>query len=293
MARIFWFAPLNKRRVDAARKGRKPRVRKLQLNHVRPDGPAFAELQAAFTARGYEYGGLLPNSPPQPRELELHGGQPPLLPNEELLRRGDVVVMVGNPAPDAVQQGDTIRIERGHTTLEQKAEEILRAHFEVLARSHVRLIPHFADHLRDPYRNRADIFFTSYGDFAWYDRCQRLNNTDLQSFEGKPRRSAAFVLNHPALPNLRGAGLFLAFGPSGNHTLALAYRLRHDLGHLLEQPNFTLLEISNVVQPSRPTDLRFVADWTFEVILQAPPRVPPAGPRPARPRPPAGPGSAP
>ncbi len=283
MPRLFWFTPYNKRH----------RGRKLRLNHVRPDGPAFAEIHAAFHERGYTYGGLLPNSPPSEKELKLHGNQPPLLPNEKLLGRGDLVVMVGNPAPHAPQQGDPIRIERGHTTLEQKTEEILGVHFEVLARSHIRLAEHYANRLREPYRNRADITFTKKGDFTWYDLCQRLNNTDRQSFERKPRRTAAYVLNHPALPSLRGAGLFLAFGPSGNHTLALAYRLRTDLRGLLDEPNFTLLEVSNAVQPPRPTDLRFVSDWTFEIVLREPPRVPTAPRRPTQPSPPASPGSAP
>jgi hypothetical protein len=292
MRRIYWFAPFNKRRVYEGRKNRPPKARKLQLNHVRPDGPAFAEIQAAFLERGWTYGGLLPNSPPSLQDLAVHGQRPPLLPNDGSLTRGDLVVMVGNPAPHALQQKDPVRIERGHTTLEQKTEEILAVHYEVLARSHIRLTEPYARLLRPGYENRADITFTKYGDFAWYHECECLNKMGKQQFDRKDRRTAVYVLNLPEIPSLRGAGLFLAFGPSGNHTLALCYRLRTDLGHLLEAPNFTILEISNAEQPARPTDLRFVSDWTFETILQAQPRVPTAPRRPQqRPPPPAGQGS--
>ena len=259
-----WFAPYNRRR----------KKRKLGLNHVRPDGPAFAEIQAALYELDSHYGGLLPNSPPSEDELRRHSGPPPLLPNDGSLGRGDLVVMVGKPGLDEERQNDTIRIERGFTTLENKVEDILREYFEVLARSHIRLQRPYANQLRKPYGNRSDTTFTEYGQYAWYKECKTLEGTDVQKFDAKDRRTAAYVLNLPEIPTLRGADLLLAFGVSGNHTLALACRLRADLIHLLREPNFTILEISNAVQPERPTNLRFVSDWTFEIILQARPRVP-------------------
>jgi hypothetical protein len=262
MPRHHWFAFF----------GRRHKGRRLKLNHLTPDGAAFAEIQAALYKLGYEYGDLIPNPIPSEEELRAHGGKPPLhVVDESLFRRGDLIVVPRRPPLDDISR---IRFERGFNTLEQKILEIPRVYFDQLTREHQRLWPEYAAQLREPNQNRADIWFKRNGVHAWYKKCSRLNGTDLREFAAKDRRTAAYLLHVPEVPALHGAGVLFVFGPGGEETLAWARRLRTDHLDLLREPGFTMVEMTpGDTRPARASNIRFLDTWTIDIVLQARARV--------------------
>jgi hypothetical protein len=264
MPKYHWFAFYGRRR-----KGRG-----LKLNHLSPDGAAFAEIQAALHKLGYEYGDLVPNRPPSLVDLLAHGGNPPLhVVDESLFRRGDLIVV---PQRAPIDPDKRNRVERGFNTLEEKILEIPRVFFDQLTRLHWRLWPEYAAQLREPYRNRADLWFKANGVHAWYHKCSCLNGTGAHEFNTrKERHTAAAVLHVPEVPSLHGAGVLFFFGPGGEETLAWARRLRTDHLDLLREPGFTLVEMTpSEARPERAFNIRFFDAWTIDIVLQARARVP-------------------
>lgn len=249
--------------------------RKLRVHLHRPEMGACFALLGALCPLGYLPGELSLNFPPSEAEMEQHGGKPPLLViDESFLRRGDLLMVLGRPPlDDDEKKKNRIRSKRGFTTLEQKVFDVCREHFELLKRDHVRLQPEYAAQLREPYQNRADVWFKQHGIDPWYKQCSRLNGTDFQRFGPKEQRTAAYLLNVLDVPSLR-TGICIEWGPSGPVTLGWAHRLRTDYAHLLKEPGFTIVEISGAVVPERPTSLRFFESWKIEIVLQARPRVP-------------------
>lgn len=248
--------------------------RPLRIHRHRPDLAAFCEVQPVLHALGYEFGDIVPNFPPSEKAMEEHGGAPPLLVvDDSFLGRNDVIVVPTRLPLDDHPEVNRIHFGRAFTTLEQKVLDVVRAHFGRLRRDRIDLQPEYATQLREPYRNRAQVSFKQHGNDPWYKQCSRLDGTDLQKFGPGDRRTAAYLLNVPEVPSLRGH-LLNFFGPSGPVTLGWAYRLRRDFAFLLREPGFTVVEITGAVVPERPTSLRFFESWRIEIILQARPRVP-------------------
>jgi hypothetical protein len=247
-----------------------------RIHHNRPDLGALFNILAALQPLGYDPAGIIFNFPPPNEEVERYGGLPPLLPiDESAFRKRDLICWLGRPPQDDNKKEHRIRSERAFTTIEDKILDVCRQHFELLRRPSLRLTPEYAERLREPYQNRADVQFKMHGPFGWYKSCSRLNGTQTQKFSARDQRTAAYLLHIPEVPTLSGRpGVLIPFGPSGLITLGWTHRLRTDHAHLLREPGFTVVEISNVFVPERPTSLRFVDDWQIEIVLHEPPRVP-------------------
>lgn len=233
-----------------------------QLTNVR-DELANHELMIALLERGIARPGeTIVNMPPEKAPHRLLDWKDCLKIDLSFTRPGDLLVETTRWPKNDRDHGDQKRVEPGNTKLERMVFRLLDKVAPVIARSHIRL--------SDELRAQLGSQLAGRGDMAFY---QRLFGLYKQHNEGcgwedvsHLGRTAVFLLRVDALWE-DGPGLVSAFGMESHATLAWAYRLRRDLGHLLDEPGFHFYEIEPRGLPERPTDLRWAADWKVEPVL--------------------------
>jgi hypothetical protein len=240
--------------------------RKLKPPNVR-DTLANARLQDAFRGLGFQVGTPVLNFPPTEEELEAHQGNPPMLVIEDsYLGRGDRVLATTRLPKDDKDQADKLQIERGFTSWEGILFRLIGRYLKKCSRSQMTLHEDVAAALPAAYANRADLHFNLYRN-ANYRFVQTLDYTRKQEFRGDSR-TAAFLIHFACVDELREAGVVLAWGQGATETLVWCHRLSTDLRHLLETPGFVMVEMSNLVCPTRPTGLGFADQWKIDLVLQ-------------------------
>jgi hypothetical protein len=244
------------------------------------DSGAFLEAAAAFSARGCRIDRVVYGHPSSEDELEqmkseLRLGRRPRLKKLDLgfLGPGRVLVVCTRlPLSDLVfdnKRKQWVALDE----LTARIVEIGWLHFRILARTHVELWPRFASQLAPGFERRARIQFVQ-NCGAFYTWCQHLEERGKQHFSADDARTAGYVLHLKQVPSLNGADLLVFFGMGGVETLALAHHLRNGLGHLLDEPGFSMVEFERAVRPQAPSDAGFASLWRPRVILHADPLVP-------------------
>ena len=249
------------------------------------DALANSLLQDAFRQSGFRVGTPILNSPPSHEELEANPNPPVLAIDYSALLAGDRMVVTTRLPADDRDQEDKLQIERGFTSLEEILFRLVRVCTKKCSRSHVTLSDLVAAALPPAYANRADLHFNLYRN-ANYRYVQTANFTRKQEFKGDPR-TAAFLVHFSCVRELRDISVVIAWGQGATETLVWCYRLSTDLRHLLEKPGFVMVEMSNLVCPTRPTGLSFANEWRIDPVLQLDeaklgrrkPRPPPRVPR--------------
>lgn len=261
--------------------------RHLKPHHMR-DGPAFVEISALFQRRGYQYGQIVPNGPPEHeefnekvREVErISAGGPCNIEDIESLwhpdpgvvsfEPGNVIIVPTRPPLNDLVHGDKVRSQPGFTWLERQIFCLCRDYFPVCSRSHVRLSPAVAAHLGEAYGNRADIIYKGTGE-PWYQKLTRLDGSPGKNrVPRRPRRTAAYVLFLSEVESLGGADLVLAFGMGGTQTLLICHRLRNDLAWVLDRPGLKMIEMT-ADDAETSGGLEHAHRWKMELVLDMSP----------------------
>jgi hypothetical protein len=253
--------------------------RRLKPHHVR-DGAAFAELSVPLARLGLSYGRLVPNGPPTPEEYSAHqaaldadsdGGHRLIEDvarytqiDESFLKPGDMLVVPTRPPMNDIFHGDKVRSQPGFTSIEQKIFRACRPYLQVCSRAHIRLSLLAADRLPDAFANRADVTFCQSKE-PWYRKLARLDGGGRRA--KLPGQTAGYVLYLSALESLRGAGLLVVFGMGGTQTLVLCHRLRSDLAWLLDEPGFTMIEMTASENEPACNGLEFAHQWKLETVF--------------------------
>ena len=249
---FFYYQP----RPDQSRALRIPWIR---------DETASHEIQMALLARGMAPGEPILNRPPPER---LRAEPPPaehLTVDLSFVRPEDVLLLTTRPPLDDREHGDRKQIEKAYTRIERVILHAVRPHLEVCARSHVKLAAGPRSALPERFQTRRDMAFRQ-GEGGFYKELNALDGRGWRRWRKRPR-TAAFLLRVESLwPG--GPGLLAAFGMDGTSTLVWAYRLRRDFAHLLDEPGFTMVEMTARPLPDRPTDLRFANDWRIEPVIE-------------------------
>jgi hypothetical protein len=266
--------------------------RKLKAHHLR-DGAAFRELSMALDDRGGRYAKLVRNGPATPEKTKhyeqlihdrVERNERPLVEevvayqqvDESFLGEGRALVVSTRLPMNDFQQGDKIQVQPGFTSIEQKAIRACRPYLPVCARSRVRLANAVANELPGDYADRADILFRAYEE-PWYSELCAVG-TDARRRRARrgERRTAAYLLQLPAVPGLHGADLIVMWGQGGTQTLAFAQRLHRDLSFLLDHYGLSMVEFvaGPSAAPTGPPEmapfllLDSAPDWSAEVLLQ-------------------------
>ncbi len=242
------------------------RGRTLKPAHLR-DGHALFELMDVMIRRGFEHGELFLNTPPTVEELDEHDWNGPVAEvDESFLHPDDVLLILTRPPFSDLYHHDKVHSQPGFTSLERKMFEEARTYIAESSRSHLRLQPEVAKHLKEEYQTRADITFRQVKD-PYYRECFDIDGHSRKRFRKQDRRTAAFLLYLDHAPSI-GSGLVLAFGMGSTETLVWARRLRTDFSHLFDKPGFTMVEMVEQQVPERPTRLSFAPDWKIDVALR-------------------------
>lgn len=267
--------------------------RHVKLNHVR-DGFAFFLLSQALDRRLGSFVDMVKNGPAPPdleaanlRVLAQLGAENPLLEevlsyapmNESFLKRGVMLVAPTRIPLDDFKRGNRVRVDPSFTSIEQKVKRILRRYVTFLSRDQVCLARAVAEQLATAFADRAEIGFKSYKTAAsLYTTATYKNLRTIDSHGPRrrapklPPRSAGYLLQLTQVPELNGADLLLMWGMGGTQTLAFANLLRNGLSHLLDVEGFSMVEMTEPVDPPASNGgslaLDFVRDWEAEVLLE-------------------------
>jgi hypothetical protein len=235
--------------------------------HQLRDADAFVELSAVLYSRGYEYGGLFLNLPPEREEKRWRIQREARPVDVSSLTSGDLLVLNTRPPKHDRKEGDKKRVPSGDNSLEALIFEALKKYFKVCARSRILLSEEVADRLPEDYRNRAHIWFRqshdgSYLKYRGYadDFWQKPTNLSLTAF---------YLLQIPALWE-DGPGLLNAFGMAGTETLVWNYLLRTRFPDWVGPYQFLMAEVLPGKLPRQPTDLTFADAWEVTPILSIP-----------------------
>jgi hypothetical protein len=265
--------------------------RNLKPHHLR-DGYAFRELSAALDDRGGRFGRIIHNGPATPGETKKYReivkrrvemNEVPLIEDiveyrvidQSYLMPGQVLVVSTRLPMNDFQQEDKVQVQPGFTSIEQKVIRACRAYFDVCSRKRVRLATAVARELPAKYANRADVFFRVHQE-PWYTTLMPTHpGAQVQRTTNTEERTAAYLLQLPAVPELNGADLLVMWGQGGTQTLAFAQRLRADLSGLLDHYGLSMVEmVAPEQQDSRRQDqsdsvlLQYRAeDWETKVLL--------------------------
>ena len=247
--RIFRFAYYTSQSDDLRR-----RIHQLR------DGDAFSEVAAALYARGYVYGGLLLNLPPD----EPHG--PPQI-DLSFLAPTDLLVINTRPPLHDRSQENKKKVPHSGSDFERGLFRALESYFEMCARSRIKLHERIARQLPEDFRERADIKFHEYTG-GTYLKCRGFDGGFWQ--KPKPPGATAFYLVRIPAAWENGPGLLAAFGMSGTDTLVWNYLLRTRHAEWLESCEFLMAEVVPPPLPQHPTDLSFADDWQLTTVLRLP-----------------------
>ncbi|HKC62405.1 MAG TPA: hypothetical protein VKB86_02150 [Pyrinomonadaceae bacterium] len=228
--------------------------------HQLRDGDAFAELAAVLYSRGYRYGGLFLNLPPdEPQQAS------PV--DVSFLTSSDLLVLNTRPPLDDIEEDDKKRVPLGHTSLEADVFKALKLYFRTCARSHIKLSENVAEQLPADFRNRANIMFRQ-----CYDGSYLKYRGYGDRFWQKPvdeRLTAFYLIQIPSLWK-GGPGLLAAFGMAGTETLAWNYLLRTRFQKWVGAYQFIMAEVVPSKLPKQPTDLTFADGWKVRPIIRIP-----------------------
>ncbi len=158
---------------------------------------------------------------------------------------------------------DRKKVEAGNTRLERRIFFEFIKYLPTCCRSHLLVSEAIAAVLDEPFRNRRESVIAQKNP----SRYLHLNGDDGWSPAGKDARSPVFGINTRALYE-DGPGLYCFFGMDSISTLAWAWKVRHEMPHLLEKPGFSFFELIPGALPERPTDHRWAADWGIECVVE-------------------------
>jgi hypothetical protein len=159
-------------------------------------------------------------------------------------------------------------VARAYTDLEEELIEIWRKWLPVLGRDRVRPHPELRHLLPVGFENRYDMLFYE-EEGARYKKLRSFSDTDHRPAVGEERRTAAFLLRLPSLPN-RDVGYLGVWSPDGTSTLVWSKLLRYVHADLLREPGFVMAELVHAPMTERPTDYRWTVDWRAEILLRVP-----------------------
>jgi hypothetical protein len=265
--------------------------RNLKPHHLR-DGPAFRELCVALDDRGGRFGKIIHNGPATPGETKKYReeiqrlvemNQDPLIEDvvkyrvidQSFLKPGQVLVVSTRVPMNDFQQEDKVQVQPGFTSIEQKVIRACRAYLEVCSRKRVRLSTAVAGELPAKYANRADVIFRVNHE-PWYTTLTPIHSgARVRRTPNTKKRTAAYLLQLPAVPELNGADLLVMWGQGGTQTLAFAQRLRTDLSGLLDHYGLSMVEMAAPAEQVPPREppreavlLEYAAEeWETKVLL--------------------------
>lgn len=207
---------------------------------------------------GYEYGGLILNSPGRRRT--------PQLKSEDL-----VVLTTRPPLDDPHSEGERRRISQSGTPLEKRILKAARGSFATCKRSIIKLSPDAASRLAPRFANRGWMEFRVYSReepapsySGYHNPYGRTRKARQHHKPADPNATATFLLITP----LQGGGTLInAFGMNGVTTLIWCYLLRTRFPHLLQTNGLTMAEIIMRPLPDLPPDLAFAERWRVDLLL--------------------------
>jgi len=229
--------------------------------HQLRDGDAFSELAAALYTRGYRYGGLFLNLPPDEPEKELSV-------DVSSLTSADLLVLNTRPPIHDREEEVNRPVPESFTDLEKLIFQVLKRYFETCSRSHILMAQRLADRLPESFRNRANIMFRMNRD-ASYIKYREYGDRLWQkpTVEGL---TAVYLIQIPHLWE-NGPGLLVAFGMAGTETLVWNYLLRTKFPEWIDSHEFLMAEVLRGPLPTQPVNLSFADDWTIVPVLQVSP----------------------
>lgn len=234
------------------------RTRRARLAKPRDTLALMLGVDALQDRQGYRLGSLLYNFPPVGN---ANDGDATLAAVDANAGAGDLILTGTRYPIDEEEQGYRRRMNRGYTTLEGAIIEVWERYLRLSSRGHTMLRDWVCELLPEKRRNRADIFF-------YMSESARYQELGRRKVSGS-RSTAAFLLRERELWE-GGPGYLGFFGMSSATTLVLAHLLRHDLGDLLCEPAFTMLELTGPSIPLRPTDMAFADGWKAEKLIRQP-----------------------
>lgn len=176
--------------------------------HKLRDGAAFSEILAMLTREGYVYRDVLLNF--------RDGDDEPVAGS-----CANLIVMVTRPT---LSEDAKKPIQRSHSRQENEIIKAIEPYFEACSRDLVMLHDCVARRIGPPTRDRAEIVFHQYSDWAWYKRLRGMTK-DINIQDPAQRRTAAYLVYVPRITS-SGPALLVAFGMGGNDTLLWSRILR-------------------------------------------------------------------
>jgi len=229
------------------------RDRDLLIHQLR-DADASLKISGVLSNLGYRFGGLLFNYPANAdRTIPV---------DSSFLRPGDLLLLTTRPPLDDELDRTRSRLQRSHTTLEDKVFACLEQYFHHCSRAEVVLTKSLASRLPKQIAERREVVFREYGGAF----CER--------YSGRTRRrhlltTITYMTFTPeAWP--KGPGLLTVFGMGGPETLIWAHVLRTRFAHLVCSRSFVMAEMTEQVVPSGELDLSFSDRWQVNLLAEIP-----------------------
>ncbi len=225
----------------------------------RRDAAASFEILRPLVERGYGLGEALLNYPPDerdPKELlsvDVSGVAPE-----------DLILVTTRPPKEDARQGVRKRVPQGYTNLEQYIFQTLDVYLEDCGRDIVSLSSACAAELEEKWESFATM------EFKQRDPGALVRHRAYHArrwHQSKNRNDTLVFLIHTKHLWKGGPGLMVAFGMTGDTTLAWAYQLGHRRAQLLEEPRFLMARMTCDGAPQRHTSSRWAEDLPVEIIL--------------------------
>jgi hypothetical protein len=258
--------------------------------HQLRDGDAFAELLAALTSLGHEYGGLIINHPTIPSS-----GADDSLRHVQHLDEHDLLVLTTRPPLNDSPSKDPKHVKSSHTKLEGKLFAAIRDYVVLSTRDQIQLHPDEAVCLKKRFENRADteFFVKGHARLGRFEASYKGSGAGDKTYAGyEPNITTAGYLVYTSpvqLPGRKtGPRLLASFGMSGTISLVFAHFLRNAtvqsrstrkgtskpgafawdlLSTVLKQPGIAMVEITiNNRIPSMFYNLDFADHWKYELV---------------------------
>ncbi len=224
------------------------------LVHQLRDADAALQISALLYNLGYRYGGVLFNHPTDTDRA--------VLVDHSFLRPRDILLLATRPPLDDELDRTRSRLQRSHTTLEEKVFACLEQYFQHCSRAEVVLTKSLASRLPKQVAEKREVVFREYGGAF----CER--------YSGRTRRrhlltTITYMTFTPeAWP--KGPGLLTVFGMGGPETLIWAHVLRTRFPHLVCSRSFVMAEMTEQVIPPGQLDLSFSDQWEVKILAEIP-----------------------
>jgi len=230
------------------------------------DAVACSQIIAALAKVGYELGEERLNNPP-PVEWDADPTQLALIDTSDCFCDDLLLTATRWPVSDDPELCRKY-VARAYTDLEEELLEVWRKWLPVLGRDRVMLHPELRRLLPPGFANRYDMLFYE-EEGARYKKLRSFSDTDHRPVVGNERRTAAFLLRLPSLPN-RDVGYLGIWGLDGTSTLVWSKLLRYVHTDLLLEPGFVMAELVHAPMPERATNYRWAVEWRAEILLRVP-----------------------